>query len=193
MTSWEVPIESSTAACSQYFRFAILRRASCVWRCPCCALDRCWLLTDYAMEEHDLFREGGDGRRRSNTWPLPDPSAFVNTNSEGDSSSPAKPPQQQQQLSVIEPSPAKKNSRKNAWGNMSYAELITQAIQSSEDKRMTLSQIYDWMVNSISYFRDKGDSNSSAGWKVCSIFGDILSFLGTSSICVCFQFQFRRF
>lgn len=62
---------------------------------------------------------------------------------------------------------AKKNSsRRNAWGNMSYAELITQAIQSSPDKRLTLSQIYDWMVQNVPYFKDKGDSNSSAGWKV---------------------------
>ncbi len=62
---------------------------------------------------------------------------------------------------------AKKNSsRRNAWGNMSYADLITQAIQSSTDKRLTLSQIYDWMVQNVPYFKDKGDSNSSAGWKV---------------------------
>ncbi|KAI9557092.1 forkhead box-like protein [Daphnia sinensis] len=61
---------------------------------------------------------------------------------------------------------AKKNSsRRNAWGNMSYADLITQAIQSSPEKRLTLSQIYDWMVQNVPYFKDKGDSNSSAGWK----------------------------
>ncbi len=64
---------------------------------------------------------------------------------------------------------AKKNSsRRNAWGNMSYADLITQAIQSSSEKRLTLSQIYDWMVQNVPYFKDKGDSNSSAGWKVRS-------------------------
>lgn len=57
-------------------------------------------------------------------------------------------------------------SRRNAWGNMSYADLITKAIESSPEKRLTLSQIYDWMVRSVPYFMDKGDSNSSAGWKV---------------------------
>ncbi|XP_068087366.1 forkhead box protein O3 [Hyperolius riggenbachi] len=57
------------------------------------------------------------------------------------------------------------SSRRNAWGNMSYADLITKAIESSQDKRLTLSQIYDWMVRSVPYFKDKGDSNSSAGWK----------------------------
>lgn len=61
--------------------------------------------------------------------------------------------------------PKKNSSRRNAWGNMSYADLITQAIQSSPDKRLTLSQIYDWMVQNVPYFKDKGDSNSSAGWK----------------------------
>ncbi|XP_069747830.1 forkhead box protein O1-A [Narcine bancroftii] len=57
------------------------------------------------------------------------------------------------------------SSRRNAWGNLSYADLITKAIESSPEKRLTLSQIYDWMVRSIPYFKDKGDSNSSAGWK----------------------------
>ncbi|KAM9704446.1 forkhead box protein O3B isoform 1-T2 [Menidia menidia] len=61
--------------------------------------------------------------------------------------------------------PRKASSRRNAWGNLSYADLITKAIESSPDKRLTLSQIYDWMVRSIPYFKDKGDSNSSAGWK----------------------------
>eukprot|EP00118_Oscarella_pearsei_P003573 m.14897 g.14897 ORF g.14897 m.14897 type:complete len:566 (+) comp26034_c0_seq1:188-1885(+) len=56
-------------------------------------------------------------------------------------------------------------ARRNAWGNLSYADLITQAITSSPDQRMTLSQIYDWMVKNIDYFKDKGDSSSSAGWK----------------------------
>ncbi|XP_051963162.1 forkhead box protein O1-A-like [Xyrauchen texanus] len=57
------------------------------------------------------------------------------------------------------------SSRRNAWGNMSYADLITKAIESSPEKRLTLSQVYDWMVKSVPYFKDKGDSNSSAGWK----------------------------
>lgn len=58
------------------------------------------------------------------------------------------------------------NSRRNAWGSASYADLITQAINNSPDKRLTLSQIYEWMVQNVPYFKDKGDSNSSAGWKV---------------------------
>ncbi|XP_024058372.1 forkhead box protein O3 [Terrapene carolina triunguis] len=61
--------------------------------------------------------------------------------------------------------PRKCSSRRNAWGNLSYADLITRAIQSAPDKRLTLSQIYDWMVRCVPYFKDKGDSNSSAGWK----------------------------
>lgn len=60
----------------------------------------------------------------------------------------------------------KNTSRRNAWGNMSYADLITQAINGSPEKRLTLSQIYEWMVQNVNYFKDKGDSNSSAGWKV---------------------------
>nr|XP_046228283.1 forkhead box protein O3B [Scatophagus argus] len=67
--------------------------------------------------------------------------------------------------SLAQQTPRKASSRRNAWGNLSYADLITKAIESAPDKRLTLSQIYDWMVRSIPYFKDKGDSNSSAGWK----------------------------
>ncbi|KAL8186347.1 UNVERIFIED_CONTAM: Forkhead box protein O3 [Gekko kuhli] len=70
--------------------------------------------------------------------------------------------QQQQQPPAA---PRKCSSRRNAWGNLSYADLITRAIESAPDKRLTLSQIYEWMVRCVPYFKDKGDSNSSAGWK----------------------------
>jgi hypothetical protein len=42
-------------------------------------------------------------------------------------------------------------TRRNAWGNLSYADLITQAILSSPDKRLTLSQVYEWMVANVRY------------------------------------------
>uniref|UniRef100_A0A182MEL9 Fork-head domain-containing protein n=1 Tax=Anopheles culicifacies TaxID=139723 RepID=A0A182MEL9_9DIPT len=70
------------------------------------------------------------------------------------------------QLQAAASSSSKKNSsRRNAWGNLSYADLITQAISSASDNRLTLSQIYEWMVQNVPYFKDKGDSTSSAGWK----------------------------
>lgn len=84
------------------------------------------------------------------------------------------PPQQQQQqqqqgAGMAVTGPIKKtSSRRNAWGNQSYADLITQAISSVPEQRLTLSQIYEWMVQNVPYFKDKGDSNSSAGWKVTS-------------------------
>lgn len=68
-----------------------------------------------------------------------------------------------------ETSPAttrKPSMRRNVWGNMSYAEMITTAIESAPEKRMTLAQIYDWIVKNIPYFQDKGDNSSSASWKV---------------------------
>ncbi|XP_047579236.1 forkhead box protein O1-like [Lutra lutra] len=55
------------------------------------------------------------------------------------------------------------SSRHKAWGNLSYADVITKAIESSAEKRLTLSQIYQWMLKSVPYVKDKGDSNSSAG------------------------------
>jgi len=76
-------------------------------------------------------------------------------------------------------------SRKNAWGNLSYADLITKAIESSLDKRLTLAQIYDWMVTNVPFFKDKGDSNSSAGWKVCK-------FLLLSLCCISHKSEVRH-
>lgn len=110
-------------------------------------------------------------RARSNTWPL-----RPNRDLEPQSESPASEDPNAVDVQVKEKDPlgltAKKSgSRRNAWGNLSYADLITKAIQSSPEKRLTLSQIYDWMVQNVPYFKDKGDSTSSAGWKVSS--GDL--------------------
>ncbi|XP_002763017.1 forkhead box protein O4 [Callithrix jacchus] len=125
-------------------------------------------------------------RPRSCTWPLPRPEL---------STQPSEPPEVEPGLGekvhteghsepILLPSrlpepvggpqpgilgavtgPRKGGSRRNAWGNQSYAELISQAIESAPEKRLTLAQIYEWMVRTVPYFKDKGDSNSSAGWK----------------------------
>ena len=104
-------------------------------------------------------------RARSNTWPLrpkeivKDEEARTPTSTDGDKEeTPTKDP--------LGLGAKKTSSRRNAWGNLSYADLITKAIQSSPEQRLTLSQVYDWMVQNVPYFKDKGDSNSSAGWKV---------------------------
>lgn len=117
-------------------------------------------------------------RARSNTWPLPRPENYVDVDvkEENGKCTPhiesgcvnvIGPHLDGSLLGVQLPAPgAKKNSsRRNAWGNLSYADLITQAIASVPEKRLTLSQIYEWMVQNVPYFKDKGDSNSSAGWK----------------------------
>lgn len=110
-------------------------------------------------------------RARSNTWPLPRPENFVEPETELDSNKCsnqqlANTGSSNTQLQTAASSSSKKNSsRRNAWGNLSYADLITQAISSAADSRLTLSQIYEWMVQNVPYFKDKGDSNSSAGWK----------------------------
>ncbi|CAB0041485.1 unnamed protein product [Trichogramma brassicae] len=137
---------------------------------------------------------GPQQRARSNTWPCPRPDSFIEPGQVGppikDEVGGAQPGGGAQaggaqgpltpggsaaaagggaSAAAAGPSgliPIKKNSsRRNAWGNLSYADLITQAISSAPDKRLTLSQIYEWMVQNVAYFKDKGDSNSSAGWK----------------------------
>lgn len=128
-------------------------------------------------------------RPRSCTWPLPRPDISVvkAEGADGNESAAGTPPadedkpETQQITSEHETTaaaegglvasvgatatPRKGSSRRNAWGNQSYADLISQAIENSPEKRLTLAQIYEWMVQTVPYFRDKGDSNSSAGWK----------------------------
>ena len=116
-----------------------------------------------------------EDRPRSRTWPiLPSPIETIHEN-ERDAELVTLRPAIIEEKEVEEDvfGGSKKNeqnprkiSRKNAWGNLSYADLISQAIQASPDQRLTLSQIYEWMVRNIPYFKDKGDSTSSAGWKV---------------------------
>ncbi|XP_023317897.1 forkhead box protein O [Trichogramma pretiosum] len=137
---------------------------------------------------------GPQQRARSNTWPCPRPDSFIEPGQVGPPIKDVMPGEAGAQAgaqagatgpltpggsvaggasaasaAAAGPSgliPIKKNSsRRNAWGNLSYADLITQAISSAPDKRLTLSQIYEWMVQNVAYFKDKGDSNSSAGWK----------------------------
>lgn len=68
---------------------------------------------------------------------------------------------------VHQTSPAENScTRHKAWCHMSYADLITQAITNTPEQRLTLSQIYDWIVQNVDSFREKQDNNSSAGWKV---------------------------
>ncbi|XP_068596317.1 forkhead box protein O4 [Brachionichthys hirsutus] len=130
-------------------------------------------------------------RPRSCTWPLPRPDISVVKPESGDGTEsaagtpPADEDKPEPQQITSEPekavastegglvagvggagaTPRKGSSRRNAWGNQSYADLISQAIDNSPEKRLTLAQIYEWMVKTVPYFRDKGDSNSSAGWK----------------------------
>lgn len=109
-------------------------------------------------------------RPRSCTWPLPRPEAetggAAGAAEEGAGGAAAAGPGRAEGARAGGAAARKGGSRRNAWGNQSYAELISQAIESAPEKRLTLAQIYEWMVRSVPYFKDKGDSNSSAGWKV---------------------------
>lgn len=46
----------------------------------------------------------------------------------------------------------------------SYANLITFAINSSEKKQMTLSEIYNWICDNFPFYKENG-----IGWKVSTI------------------------
>ena len=149
-------------------------------------------MADFVMD--DNFEP--QARSRSNTWPVRPREAQIHienvtspdTLQNDDGSSP-----------ILEDSAVSSTkrggSRKNAWGNFSYADLISKAIESSPEKRLTLAQIYDWLVQNVPYFKDKGDCNSSAGWKVSNMiwynlyaileYFPIL-YLKTLHFCLCF-------
>ena len=57
----------------------------------------------------------------------------------------------------------------------SYAALITFAINSSPKKKMTLSDIYNWISTNFPYYRDAG-----TGWKVCA---GVRAYLWVRSVC----------
>ncbi|KAL7671534.1 hypothetical protein ACOME3_006429 [Neoechinorhynchus agilis] len=56
-------------------------------------------------------------------------------------------------------------SLKNPWGNISYAQMICYAINTSVWRRLTLSQICQWISTNIPYFSTRTDPKSSWGWK----------------------------
>ena len=49
---------------------------------------------------------------------------------------------------------------------MSILTFTLQAILSSTEKRLTLNQIYDWLISSVMYFSERQDNVASSGWKV---------------------------
>lgn len=143
-------------------------------------------LMDHYLERLELdLMDREAARSRSSTWPLQDPANLGVEGGGGEQQPPQDPGTPKRELgtpeceSPIPPQQSKSEPKKmrNAWGNMSYAELITQAILSSPEKRLTLSEIYEWIVKNVPYFSDKANSPSTAGWKVsdgCTV-----------TVCVC--------
>lgn len=118
--------------------------------------------------ELDFKMDRETARLRSSTWPLHDPAQIGLEASSENGTSPVKsetPPECESPVPQVSGNKSDKKMR-NAWGNMSYAEMITQAVLSSPEKRLTLSEIYEWIVRNVPYFADKASSPSTAGWKV---------------------------
>ncbi|CAH1107900.1 unnamed protein product [Psylliodes chrysocephalus] len=53
--------------------------------------------------------------------------------------------------------------RRNIYGQQSYSDLIIKAINSTPDKKMTLSQIYEWMMVNVPVLSNKPEGMAS--WK----------------------------
>uniref|UniRef100_A0A8C4NLY7 Forkhead box J3 n=1 Tax=Eptatretus burgeri TaxID=7764 RepID=A0A8C4NLY7_EPTBU len=66
----------------------------------------------------------------------------------------------QTDVGACEGAPEESGQSKDGKPPYSYANLITFAINSSPRKRMTLSEIYQWICDNFPYYRDAGN-----GWK----------------------------
>lgn len=82
--------------------------------------------------------------------------------SRGNRSQPRKPPPSPIDLTArLDPLEAQAYRYHDAKPPYSYASLITFAINSSQRRRMTLSDIYNWISSNFPFYRDAG-----TGWKV---------------------------
>ena len=57
-----------------------------------------------------------------------------------------------------------KDSAKDLKPPYSYATLIAQAIFSSEEEKLTLNSIYNWIMDKYAFYR-----HSQSGWQVCFV------------------------
>lgn len=62
---------------------------------------------------------------------------------------------------VLDETEARQHQTRESKPPYSYANLITFAINSSPKKKMTLSEIYQWICDHFPYYKDAGN-----GWKV---------------------------
>jgi len=60
---------------------------------------------------------------------------------------------------------SKLSQRKNPWGNFSYRDMIRICLESQDEKRMQLNEIYDWISDTVPFFRGKNTPQESQGWK----------------------------
>ena len=128
-------------------------------------------------------------RSRSSTWPLSMdcPGQPPVTDSPTGEPTAVKTEQPECESPIPQAPKSEPKKMRNAWGNMSYAELITQAILSSPEKRLTLSEIYEWIVQNVPYFSDKASSPSTAGWKVrLNLAYDSISHVISYAVFCCF-------
>ena len=126
----------------------------------------CWSQdsSSFSFINHDVLHDQTEFRDRSSTWPRNMLERSSSVSSDSGSSV------QEETVSTTSNNLNTSSSevpygRRNPWGHHSYADLISMAISSSPDQRLTLNQIYDWLTNNIPYFAERRDAAASAGWK----------------------------
>ena len=104
----------------------------------------------------------------------------INNNNDSfkDKNSLRKPPSSPLDPSAtLDESEARQHQAKESKPPYSYANLITFAINSSPKKKMTLSEIYQWICNHFPYYKEAGN-----GWKA-SISSSLYVFCQRRNFC----------
>jgi hypothetical protein len=63
--------------------------------------------------------------------------------------------------------PPSRSASSEKLANKTYSELIVEAIESHPQKRLTLSQIYEWLIENVPTCWENANKPSSTGWKNC--------------------------
>ena len=124
-------------------------------------------------DQQSYNQEDGDGgayRGRCHTWPRSESWSPTDSHSPAGLPSLTEETDQAEREAEAEAGDTKVDEtpygRRNPWGPFSYAQLITQAICSEPDQRMTLNQIYEFLISNFPYFAERRSHQLSAGWKV---------------------------
>lgn len=57
----------------------------------------------------------------------------------------------------------------NPWGEASYSDLISRALETAPNSRLKLNEIYQWFIDNVPYFNERSSPELASGWKVSKL------------------------